>query len=54
MKRDKNGRELVRSFIRRYSQLCLPDGSHPNFYDRIKTGDPAMFEVALCFLEVRP
>ncbi len=41
-------------FHARYSQLCLPDGPHPNLYDRIKTGDPAMIEVALCFVEVRP
>jgi hypothetical protein len=38
----------------RYSELCLPGGWHPGFYDRLKSGDPETIEVALCFLEVRP
>jgi hypothetical protein len=39
---------------RRYEALCLPGGPYPEFYERIKAGDPEMIEVALCFLEVRP
>jgi len=38
----------------RYSELCLPGGWHPDFYDRLKAGDSEAIEVALCFLEVRP
>jgi hypothetical protein len=38
----------------RYSELCLPGGWPPDFYDRLKAGDSEMIEVALCFLEVRP
>lgn len=41
-------------FHARYSQLCLPGGWDPGFYDRILTGDSTAIEVALCFLEVRP
>ena len=38
----------------RYSDLCLPGGWHPDFYDRLRAGDSNAIEVALCFLEVRP
>ena len=38
----------------RYDQLWLPGGPHENFLERLQAGEPAMVEVALCFLEVRP
>jgi hypothetical protein len=41
-------------FHARYDELCLPGGPYPDFYGRIRAGDPDMVEVALCFLEVRP
>jgi hypothetical protein len=46
--------EACEEFHARYSQLCLPGGPYSDFYERIRTGDIAMIEVALCFLEVRP
>src|SRR6476659_6031034 len=41
-------------FHAHYTELCLPGGLNPDFYDRLRAGDPDMIEVALCFLEVRP
>ena len=41
-------------FHRQYSELWIPGGRNPGFYERILAGDPAAIEVALCFLEVRP
>jgi len=41
-------------FHAHYAELCLPGGLNPDFYDRLRAGDPDMIEVALCFLEVRP
>jgi hypothetical protein len=41
-------------FHAHYAELCLPGGPYPDFYDRLRAGDPDMIEVALCFLEVRP
>jgi hypothetical protein len=38
----------------RYEKLRLPGGPYPDFYDRLRAGDPEIIEVALCFLEVRP
>lgn len=46
--------EACKDFHTRYAELCFPGGPHSNFYERIRVGDPAMIEVALCFLEVRP
>jgi len=41
-------------FHARYSELCIPGGWDPRFYQRILAGDAATIEAALCFLEVRP
>lgn len=46
--------QACQEFHARYDELCLPGGPYPDFYKRLSAGDPAVIEVALCFLEVRP
>lgn len=56
-KGDKENQEwsdACSEFHARYDQLCLPGGPYPDFYERLRAGDPDIIEVALCFLEVRP
>jgi hypothetical protein len=38
----------------RYNQLCIPGGWDEQFFDRVRDGESAAIEAALCFLEVRP
>jgi len=46
--------EVCNEFQIRYPQLCVPGGWDIDFMDRLKAGDHATVEAALCFLEVRP
>lgn len=53
-KRRKEWSQACEEFHARYYELWLPGGPYPNFFERLSAGDPAVIEVALCFLEVRP
>ena len=51
---NQDWKDACSEFHARYDQLCFPGGPFPDFYERLRTGDTDIIEVALCFLEVRP